>query len=118
MGTLTRQDIQSVVDNAKNQILQRSLTRQDIQSQNDILKLMFSNLQQCLQIARQSEYQRVQMMRQIVALEGRLAQMDQELRLLRASTDKIVELQPERVTMPAQPDATQTPEQRYLYSPT
>lgn len=117
MTNLSKQDVQSVVDNAKNQMLQRVVTKQDIQAQNDLLKMMFVNLQQCQQIIRQSEYQRVQMTRNISALEGRILQMDQETRQMRATLDRLIEHQPERILMPAQPEVAKTPEQRYLYNP-
>lgn len=117
MTNLSKQDVQSVVDNAKNQMLQRVVTKQDIQVQNDLLKVVIVNLQQCQQIVRQSEYQRVQMTRNISALEGRTMQMDQELRQLRATLDRLIEHQPERIMLPAQPEQARTPEQRYLYNP-
>src|SRR5438105_4077668 len=121
MVNLTRQDVQNIVDNARNRVferLDRTATRQDMQIQSDLLKVMLTNLQQCQQIVRQSEYQRVQMMRHTAALEARIAQMDQEMRLLRATIDKLIESQPTQVIMPVQADGTQkTPEQRYLYNP-
>ncbi len=117
MVNLTKQDIQNIVDNAKNRVLERVVTRQDVQSQTDLMKLMYTNLQQALQLTRHSEYQRVQMARQIAGLEARLIQMDQELRLMKGSISKLIDSQPEKIIMPVQSDGSQTPEQRYLYNP-
>lgn len=117
MVNLTKQDIQNIVDNAKNRVLERVVTRQDVQSQTDLMKLMYTTLQQSLQLSRQSEYQRVQMARQIAGLEAKLMQVDQEMRTLRGLIGKLIENQPERIIMPVQPDGSQTPEQRYLYNP-
>ncbi len=117
MTTLSRQDIQSLLDNTRNQILQRGVNRQDYQILLDQVRALTNLVQQNQQIIRQSEYQRVQMMRHMGALESRLVQMDQEMRLLRASHDKLVERQPERVMMPTQTESAQSPEQRYLYRP-
>ncbi len=117
MANLTKQDIQNIVENAKNRVLERVVTRQDVQCQTDLMKVMFTNLQQALQLVRQSEYQRIQMSRQIAGLEGKLMQLDQELRLLKSATQKLADNQPERIIMPVQSDNSRTPESRYLYNP-
>lgn len=117
MANLTKQDIQNIVENAKNRVLERVVTRQDVQCQTDLMKLMYTNLQQALQLVRQSEYQRVQMSRQIASLEGKLMQMDQELRQLKSATQKLADSKPERIIMPIQAENSHTPENRYLYNP-
>lgn len=117
MADLTKQDLQNIVDNAKNRVLERVVTRQDLQCQTDLIKVMYANLQQALQLSRQSEFQRAQMARQIVGLESKLTQMDQELRQVRAITQKIIDNQPERIIMPVQTSGTPTPEQKYVYNP-
>lgn len=117
MAGLTKQDIQNIVENAKNRVLDRVASRQEVQSQTDLMKLMFTNLQQSLQISRQSEFQRAQMARQIASLEARLVQMDQEMRLIKVAAQKIVDNQPERIIMPVEAESGQSPERRYLYNP-
>jgi hypothetical protein len=119
MVNLTRQDVQNIVDNSRNRLLERVVIRQDFQAQTEVIKAMLTTLQQCQQLVRQSEYQRVQMMRHTASLESRIAQMDQEIRLLRATVDRLIERQPERIIMPVQtPEAAQqTTDQRYLYNP-
>ncbi len=111
MTNLTKQDVQNVMENVKNQMLQRVASRQDLQAQNDLMRALLSNLQQNQQLLRQSEFQRVQMHRRAVALESRIVQLDQELRTLRGSLEnsiaRLIEQQPERIIMPVQADAAQ-----------
>lgn len=120
MTNLTKQDVQSVVDNAKNQMLQRTVTRQDLQTQNDVLKALLTSVQQNQQLLRQSEYQRTQMLRRAVALESRIIQLDQELRNVRLSIensmDRLIERQPQRIVMPIQAETGQAGV-RPLYNP-
>lgn len=119
MTNLSKQDVQNVVDSAKNQLLQRVVTRQDFQYINDSLKVMINALQQNQQLLRQSEYQRVQMFRRTVAVEARLAQLEQEMKTVRTALERLSERQPDRVIMPvAEATASQSPESRYLYNPT
>lgn len=119
MTNLSKQDVQNIIDNAKNQMLQRVITRQDFQYINDSLKVMINALQQNQQLLRQSEYQRVQMFRRTVAVEARLAQLEQEMKTTRGAIERLAQNQPQRVIMPVPETAatSQSPEARYLYSP-
>lgn len=122
MTNLSKQDVQSIVDNAKNQVLQRTVTRQDWQTQNDLIRVMLTTVQQNQQIIRQSEYQRVQMLRRTVSLEARIAQLDQEIRTLRSSLEgaigRLADQQPEKIIMPVAVTDNRQTGTRGLYSPT
>lgn len=126
MTHATKQDVQNLVENSKNQLIQRMATRQDMQIVNDNLRVIITNLQQSQQLLqqgqqllRQSEYQRIQMMRRTVALEARLIQVDQELRAVKAALERLAESQPQKVIMPV--PATEAPKtapgQGYSYNP-
>lgn len=119
MVNLSKQDVQGIVETAKNRMLDRVASKQDLQILNDTIKVMVSNQQQCQQLIRQSEYQRVQMMRRTVSLEARILQLDQELRNMRVSLDRLANSQPERILMPTETTpAASAAEPRYTYNPT
>jgi hypothetical protein len=124
MVTLTKQDVQSVIDNARNRLLNSVASRQDIQALQETIKMLTNTLQQSQQLLRQGEYQRVQLVRRAVAMESRMVQLESELRSLRTAMIQLSQVRPtervtERVIMAAEremPDR-QAPGQTYVYNP-
>lgn len=122
MVTLTKQDIQNMLDNARNRLMERVASRQDVLVLQDTIKSLTVTLQQSQQLLRQNEYQRVQLVRRAVAMESRMVQMEQELQNVRRALNQVANMRPsERVTervIMAQPEpAREEPVQGYTYNP-
>lgn len=143
---ITKQDVQNIVDNARNRIMDRVVTRQDVQgltdnvrllvnqrqqmsaqvvtrqdlqNVNDSLKNMLSIIQQNQQLLRQAEYQRLQLIRRVVALETRISQLEQELRSHKSTISRFAETRPQQV-VPVQPQPQANAEGyqgQYVYRP-
>lgn len=84
MISLSKQDVQSVIDSAKNRILERVATRQDIQvacdaTRDRVLNYIHDVQQQQYQLTRQTSVQVNQMMRRMAALENRLMTLETDL---------------------------------------
>lgn len=84
MVSLTKQDIQGVIDSARNRILERVATRQDIQSACDasrdrVLTYVHDVQQQQYQLSRQTNIQVNQLVRRMAAMESRLLTLESEL---------------------------------------
>ncbi len=108
MVSLTKQDVQNVIDNARNRWLERVATRQDVHALQDTVRLLTTALQQSQQLLRQDETHRVQLVRRSIAIETRLTQLDHELQNVRRTLVQLSQHQPtdrvtERVIM-AQPE--------------
>ena len=73
MNPATRQDVQNIVDVARNRIEQRTVAKQDIINLTDSLKQLIGLHQQSQQMIKQSEYQRLQLTRRSIAVEARLS---------------------------------------------
>jgi hypothetical protein len=124
MGPISKQDVQSMLNTAQNRILERVALRQDVQALTDVVKNLLNLNQQNQQLFRQSEYQRLQLVRRAVALEARMGQLEAELRAMRttvsATMTRMTDQQsvPQRMNMPATPESQQSsmPAQ-YLYRP-
>lgn len=117
MGPLTKQEAQNLLDNFRNQLLQRTATKQDVQSLADIVKTLLSTTQQSQQILRQAEYQRSQSTRRIIALETRLAQMEQELHAYRESMNRMVASHSQPPQIVVTPPAHGQSQGQYVYRP-
>lgn len=120
MVTLTKQELQSVIDSARNRMMEKMASRQDMQALQETIRVLTVTLQQSQQLLRQNESQRTQLVRRAVAMESRMVQMDQQLQAMRRLMTQLAQTQPderitERVIM-AQSEQIQTPEQRY-YNP-
>lgn len=127
MTPITKQDLQNVVDTARNRIMERAASRQDVLSLQDTIKMLTTLQQQSQQLQRQAEYQRVQLVRRAVALETRMVQMEREVQNMRRAVNQLAQIQPtERVTervimqqvQPEQPQRVANEEAHYIYSPT
>jgi predicted mannosyl-3-phosphoglycerate phosphatase (HAD superfamily) len=121
MVALTRQDVQSVIDNSRNRLLERVATRQDVQSLQDTIRTLTGMLQQSQQLQRQAEYQQVQLVRRAAATESRMAQVENELRNVRGAMNHLSQNRPtERVTervIMAQSNNGGSGQRRYIYNP-
>jgi hypothetical protein len=112
---VTRQEVQSIADTLQNRLCQKVATHQDFMNMYETLRTMMSLLQQNQQLLRQAEFQRLQSSRRVVAVETRLAQMEQELRAHRSMLEDVQSQRSKHVLVPAptgQPDRTQ-----YMYRP-
>jgi len=123
MVTLTKQDVQNVVDTARNRLLERIANRQDLQGVQEAIRVLTTNQQQIQQLLRQAEFQRVQMIRRTVSMEARMLQLEHELQNMRRAVIQLAEARPtERVTervIMAQPNKSGGRAERgYNYSPT
>lgn len=119
-----RQDFQVVADNVKMLVAQRqqaqqqAVTRQDIQLLGDYVKNLVNITQQNQQLLRQAEYQRLQLIRRVVALETRIAQLEQELRTQRSMISRVADARPQQLVV--QPQAAAAGEDfqgQYVYRP-
>ncbi len=127
MVSLTKQDVQSVIDNSRSRLLERVATRQDVHALQDAVKLLSIALQQNQQLLRQDETQRSQLVRRSIALESRMVQLDHDLQTVRRAMMQLSQQQPthhttERVIM-ASAEAAQNTVQpaglpNYGYNPT
>lgn len=125
MVPITRQDLQSVIDNARSRLQERMVTQQDLRVLQDAVRVLTSNLQQSQQLLRQDEYQRVQLVRKTVAVETRMGQLEHELQNMRRAIMQLAQNQPaERVTervimtQAEAPQAQPQPGANYSYNPT
>ncbi len=101
MISLTKQDIQNVIDSAKNRILERVATRQDIQAACDstrdrVLTYIHDVQQQQYQLSRQTNTQTVQLARRMTAMENRLVTIESELRAMHALLQRVAETNEEQ----------------------
>jgi len=126
MTPITKQDLQNVVDTARNRIMERTASRQDVLSLHDTIKMLTTLHQQSQQLQRQAEFQRVQLVRRAVAMESRMVQLERELQNVRRVITQLAQAQPtERVTervimqqvQPEQPPVA-AEQATYVYSPT
>jgi hypothetical protein len=102
MSPATRQDVQNIVDVARNRIEQRTVAKQDIVNLTDSLRQLIGLHQQSQQMIKASEYQRLQLTRRAAAVDVRLANLENEIRTLSAIMTRMVEKQQPAV-VPTQP---------------
>ncbi len=101
MISLTKQDIQNVIDSAKNRILERVATRQDIQAACDstrdrVLTYIHDVQQQQYQLSRQTNTQTIQLARRMTAMENRLVTIESELRAMHVLLQRVAETNEEQ----------------------
>jgi len=97
MNTLTRQDFVSVTENTKNRIIERLVTKYDVQAACDNARDRILSSVQSLQlenqaIIRQSNAQRDQAWRKIMALEGQIVALQQDIRVQNQMLTRVYEL--------------------------
>lgn len=96
MMAATRQEIQGVVDYAKNSILQRLITKGEFQSlaeqvRDRILNEINTLHQENQMMLRQSANSREILFRKTAAMEARVASMEQEFKILQQMIAKMFE---------------------------
>ncbi len=121
MTPITRQDIQNILQITLNRAMERVAMKQDVIILADAVRNLSAMHQHSQQLLKQSEDQRVQLIRRAVALEGRLATLENEIRGLNATVAKIsLHQQPTSMALPAMPAENQETAApvRYVYRPT
>ncbi len=91
MQPVNRQDVQNIVDIARNRIMERMVSRQDLSPIYDMVKNLTALHQQSQQLLKQGEYQRSQLSRRVVALEERTISLENEIRALSVLTSKLID---------------------------
>lgn len=110
MGPVTRQDVQNIIEMSRNRIFERVATKQDITTLADTIRQLTNLQQQSQQMLKQSEYQRLQLSRRAAAVEARLINVENELRSLRSTTERMVEQKQQPIIVPVAPAPQQTRE--------
>ncbi len=111
MTTLTRQDVQSVVDQARGRLIDYVPSRQDVQVLQDAVKTLINISNQNQSLLRQEEGQYTQMVRRVGALESRLILLEREIQQLHRTLTYVADHQPtERLVV------ARSGEQQYLYT--
>lgn len=84
--------------------MERMVTKQDVSILNDTIKGLIALEQQSQQMLKQAEYNRSQLSRRVVSLETRIANFENEIRVLTATVTRSSEQQrqPLQVAAPAQ----------------
>lgn len=113
---LTKQDIQSCIDNARIRLQDSVPARQDVYALKEATKSLVTMMQQNQQILRQETNLRSDVMRKLVNLETRLSQLEHDMQTLNRSVSQIANVKPservtERVVM-----ASAEERQRYMYN--
>jgi hypothetical protein len=93
MNPVSRQDVQNIVEIARNRMMERMVTKQDLIAISDMTKTLLALHQQTQQLIRQGDYQRSQLSRRVVALEARTISLENEIRALSVLTSRLVDQQ-------------------------
>jgi hypothetical protein len=103
MNPASRQDVQNIVDVARNRIEQRTVAKQDLINLTDSLRQLIGLHQQSQQMIKQSEYQRLQLTRRAAAVEARMSSLENEIRTLTAVITRMVGQKQQPIIVPAPP---------------
>lgn len=120
MVPITKQDVQTIVEQSRTRILERVALRQDILNLQETMKSLLTTAGQNQQLLRQAEFQRTQLVRKVSNLESRITALEQELKPLRSTMTKVVEkqVQPQMVVFGSDTKPKRTLlQQQYLYQP-
>lgn len=118
MQVITKQNLQTAVDSAKNAILQRTISRQDLEISRDKMIGYAHDLhQQNQQALRQANYQNAQLLRKVATLEARLMAMEHDIKVTNQLLSKLVD-HPQPIIMPASAEGGNSGQLRYVYRPT
>lgn len=112
LATLTRQDLQGVVDVAKNRIIERLVSRAEFQNVSDlnrekILTTLQNYHQQQQRLIAQSTWQISQALQRTIQIEARLVSLEQQLKLTQQLLQKVLQVQAELPKTSAQPQPEQ-----------
>lgn len=102
MNPASRQDVQNIVDNARNRIMERTVTRQDLIAISDMTRSLIALHQQSQQMLKQSEYQRSQLSRRLVAIEARMIAFENQMQALGTVVSRSAGQRPQQIIMPVQ----------------
>lgn len=102
MNTMTRQDLLSVTEGAKNKIIERLVSKYDVQAAcdnaRDRILVAIQNMRAENQtLVKQINIQRDQMWRKTTALEGQVINLQQEIRVLQQMITRIYEQQSRQI---------------------
>lgn len=121
MNPASRQDVQNIVEIAKNRTLDRIPTKSEFVQLFDNVRTLINLHQQSQQLLKQSEYQRSQLTRRAVALETRVVALETEIKTTQYMISRLTERQPQQMVVPAQPGEqspqAQPVQQQYAYRP-
>lgn len=122
MAPATRQDVQNIMNVATNRIVERTITRQDLSMVMDMLRQLAALHQQSQQMLKASEYQRLQQTRRSAAVEARLGTMENEVRTLTATMNRMMSQKAQPLIMPVPTSQVNQNEpglaRQYGYEPT
>lgn len=119
MNPASRQDVQNIVEIAKNRTLDRIPTKQEFIQLFDNVRNLINLHQQSQQLLKQSEYQRSQLSRRVVALEARITALDNELKNTQIMIARLAERPAQQIVMPERQEQGSTaPSTQYVYHPT
>lgn len=102
MNPATKQDVQSIVDNSRARILERTVTKQDINGLSDLVRQIATLQQQNQQLLKQGEQQRLQLLQRLQQLEARLISTEQSMRSLASAVSKTTGQPPQQIILPVQ----------------
>lgn len=119
MNPASRQDVQNIVEVAKNRTLERIPTKQEFIQLFDNVRNLISLHQQSQQLLKQSEYQRSQLSRRVVALEARITALDNELKNTQFMIARLAERPAQQIAMPERQEqqTSAAPSTQYVYRP-
>ena len=123
--TLSKQDMQNLLENTKNKIFERVSTRKDMQllteAARDRVMNYVHDLMQVHQqnMLRRGDLQNSQLTRRIASMETRMVTLEQELKAIHQLMERLASQPQQQVFMPLQPDTkTDTqPYTQYTYKP-
>jgi hypothetical protein len=122
MAPLSKQDAQSLIDNAKKQIIEKVATRHDVQLLTEAARDKIMNYtRDLLQIYQQNmlrrlEFYQVQNTRRVASLETRMMTLEQEIKSMRQVVER-AENSPQRIYMPVDNEKDKQPYTQYVYKP-
>lgn len=113
MNPISRQDVQNIVDISRNRIMERMVTKQDVAMVSEALRNIMVVNQQNQQLLKQSEYQRAQLAKRVVTLEGRIASFENEIRSVSTTMLRSAEQRAQQITLPTQNQPQESPQYAY-----
>lgn len=119
--TPSKQEVQTLLDNTKKQIIEKVATRHDVQNLTEASRDRLMNYSRDLlqvyqqNLLRRLEFYQIQTTRRIAGMESRLMSMEQEAKAMRQLMERIADQAPQRIYMPLE-DKTKQPYTQYVYT--
>jgi len=123
MAPVTKQEVQSLIDNSRKQILEKLVTKPEIQAMSEASRDKVMNYARDLltvyqqNLLRRLEFYHIQSTRRVANLESRMMTLEQELKMMRQALERMAESAPQRVYMPLQNESDKQPYTQYVYKP-